>query len=294
MLWGCETHNTGTECFCCGIYIKHVCAHWFTGLTVSCFQTLWLKRLRRKFHNNRKRKESALDVVIANQQRFGKSSKEEANEHKGTQKSGSGEMFGMANYLPSAPASEDQESTKQHISWLRSTARVRREEDAPKGKKLMDLTLHDRRRRVILDGERPAAILEDYPWLGKSPSSVFDEIHRISGVNVEKCTTSFLNDYGNAILMACKGHQFHVIDGADRKDKYAASTAAFMGGLPSLEGRPEIFLRVGDPRACIDPCLHSIWGTRWQVPRLHGIPRLCWRARVGVMWRPDWSCRSLR
>ena len=68
MLWGCETHNTGTECFCCGIYIKHVCAHWFTGLAVSCFQTLWLKRLRSKFHNNRKRKESALDVVIANQQ----------------------------------------------------------------------------------------------------------------------------------------------------------------------------------------------------------------------------------
>ena len=87
---------------------------------------------------------------------------------------------------------------------------------------------------------------------------MFDEIHRISGVNVEKCTTSFLNDYGNAILMACKGHQFHVIDGADRKDKYAASIAAFMGGLPSLEGRPEIFLRVGDPRACSGPCLHSI------------------------------------
>ena len=112
MLWGCETHNTGTECFCCRIYIKHVCAHWFTGLAFSCFQTLWLKRLRSKFHNNRKREESALDVVIANQQKFGKSSKKEANEHKGNQKSGSGEMFGMANYLPSAPASEDQESTK--------------------------------------------------------------------------------------------------------------------------------------------------------------------------------------
>ena len=158
-----------------------------------------------------------MDVVIANQQKFGKSSKKEANEHKGTQKSGSGEMFGMANYLPSAPASEDQESTKQHLAQEHGARAEGR--GCAQGEKLMDLTLHDRRRRVILDGERPATILEDYPWLGKSPSSVFDEIHRISGVNVEKCTTSFLNDYGNAILMACKGHQFHVIDGADRKDK---------------------------------------------------------------------------
>ena len=162
-------------------------------------------------------------------------------------------MFGMANYLPSAPANEDQESTKQHISWLRSTARVRREEDAPKGKKLMDLTLHDRRRRVILDGERPAAILEDNPWLGKSPSSVFDEIHRISGVNVEKCTTSFLNDYGNAILMACQGHQFHVIDGADRKDKYAASTAAFMGVFHLLKEDPKFFIGSEIPGPAVAP-----------------------------------------
>ena len=66
-----------------------------------------------------------------------------------------GAMFGMVNYLPSAPESEDDESTKRHVKWLKGAIKSRKSDDGAKVSSLMDLTLYHRR-KMLIDGASTA------------------------------------------------------------------------------------------------------------------------------------------
>ena len=186
--------------------------------------------------------------------------------------------------LPQTPASEDQKSTKRHIECLKNTSWVRREVDAKEAKELLDLTLHDHRKYLVVDGE--LSILRDYPWLMKNLFVILDEIHRISNVNVEEATTEFLQQYRNSILKACKGHNFDIVQGAA---KYMLLPMRPIWEL-STWGRLKVSLWVWGPRACSGFCHHSVPGDGRTILRLDQVYCVCRQTLACVMGWFGWSC----
>ena len=86
------------------------------------FQSLWLKRLKHKFQNTRIRKEQSLDVIKMKKEKYGAPKKEKTVET-GSTSTVNAEFYGRANYThnPKKPESEDGESTKRHMEWLKKS-----------------------------------------------------------------------------------------------------------------------------------------------------------------------------
>ena len=61
------------------------------------------------------------------------------------QSSVNAELYGRANYNPKKPESEDDESTKRHLEWLKKSCTSGKQEDIVKRDRLMDLTFYHRR-----------------------------------------------------------------------------------------------------------------------------------------------------
>ena len=51
------------------------------------------------------------------------------------------EMFGIKHYLPEKPVSEDDDSQKHHVQWLKDATSSWKESDNEKVNRLMNLTL---------------------------------------------------------------------------------------------------------------------------------------------------------
>ena len=126
---------------------------------------MWLKRIRSKFYNNQKRKESSLQVVQEASAKFTPKKKlvatAQSSQAEGTQ------MYGMKNYLPEKPVSEDKESTERHIKALQETFKSRGKMDMKKVYKLMDLTFYKRREDIVAAAMSVATVLDVYPWVKK-------------------------------------------------------------------------------------------------------------------------------
>ena len=81
--------------------------------------------------------------------------------------------YGLPNYLPSKPISEDTESTSQNQKLL--LAESKKKNGSPRIiDQLMTLTFHDRRQRVVIELQSLREINEAYPTL-------FDA-HQVSNV----------------------------------------------------------------------------------------------------------------
>ena len=175
-----------------------------------------------------------------------------------------GAMFGMANYLPSAPESEDDESTQRHVKWLKGAIKSRKSDDGAKVSSLMDLTLYHRR-KMSIDGASTAELAEEYPWLLKDTNQVLLEMRRISGLNIEEEMKCFLDKYGNAILRACRDKHMlhsnknsiinHLAEMKPCKDDeaYVAACIAILGVVLLLKEDPEQMMGLQVPEPAVSP-----------------------------------------
>ena len=154
-------------------------------------QALWRKRIRQKFQNTRHRKEKSLDLVKENKMKYGTKASDETEP---SVSSVSKEMLGIKHYLPEKPASEDDDSQKHHVQWLKDSTSSRKESDNEKVNRLMNLTLHKRREMLVIGAARPAEVLKEYPWLQAGPGQVLKEMSRISEIDVEAAMLSSSRD----------------------------------------------------------------------------------------------------
>ena len=124
-------------------------------------QEYWRCKLSDKFRNSRKGRDRDVPCVIANRKRINDikvAKKEEKQMPKSTP------YFGMKNYLPSKPVSEDEASFEKHrLNLLHESKKKKwsyRTVD-----QLMALTFYDRRHKIVQEGRSLSDIHEDYPCL---------------------------------------------------------------------------------------------------------------------------------
>ncbi|XP_046542844.1 sterile alpha motif domain-containing protein 3-like [Haliotis rubra] len=121
------------------------------GLEGSSTRVLWRARIRDKFINNRRRKDSNVTCV---QQRKRKSANKVVLEEPSPSKQPK----------MSLPVGEDDHSIHRHIQWMKQEARARKP-DRSKISLLMKLTFSTRRKMVTSGGATVKEILDEYPWL---------------------------------------------------------------------------------------------------------------------------------
>lgn len=109
-----------------------------------------------KFQNSRKRHDKTLPEVKANKRQKTDST---IKIYQGPS------TWGLKNYLPDKPLSEDEASVEKHMQWLQKEYRKKDDQDITQVDLLMDLTLHHRRTLVVSQQMDVESILSDYPWL---------------------------------------------------------------------------------------------------------------------------------
>lgn len=72
--------------------------------------------------------------------------------------------WGMSNYLPKRPDSEDSESIKLHKTWFKQEYR-QVDQDFRLVDLKMGLTFPDRRKDIVQDGNSLSEIIKEYPFL---------------------------------------------------------------------------------------------------------------------------------
>lgn len=132
----------------------------------KCFllliKDLWKERLRVKFQNSRQRVDGDLPEIVAK--------KKKKMDNAGPKDLGSlSTTWGLVNYLPEKPESEDETSIQSHIMWLKKEHRKKESMDMEGVDRRMLLTLSHRRRLIIEENKSINDILIEYPWLGSLP-----------------------------------------------------------------------------------------------------------------------------
>ena len=140
------------------------------------------------------------------------------------------DMHGLPNYLPVKPRSEDNESTKRHITWLQDAYKSRSRADNNKVMKLMTLTLYQRRQEIT-NGEDIKMFLDKYPWLHIA-DQVVEEFHRISDLNVNENFDTFINENKFALISMAQivknqSELFNLLRGAE--GDYATNCMIILG-----------------------------------------------------------------
>jgi hypothetical protein len=118
---------------------------------------LWKDRIRVKFQNSRKRVDGNLPEIV---QKKKKKSKEDSEVN---HTSGSA-MWGMTNYHPEKPESEDLQSAENQMKWMQAEIRRKDVDDVGISRR-MDLTMWHRRQIIVDEKKSIKEILLMYPAL---------------------------------------------------------------------------------------------------------------------------------
>ncbi|XP_076101714.1 sterile alpha motif domain-containing protein 3-like [Mytilus galloprovincialis] len=171
------------------------------GVALQSARDLWKERLLHKFQNSRKRHDKNLPEVKANKRQKTDST---IKIYQGPS------TWGLKNYLPDKPLSEDEASVEKHMQWLQKEYRKKDDQDITQVDLLMDLTLHHRRTLVVSQQMDVESILSDYPWL-KSTDELIKEFVRLGpSMAEEDVRTIFLRNldrYAGPILKLTKGRK---------------------------------------------------------------------------------------
>ena len=131
------------------------------------FQQLWTDKIQRKFQNARKRDPDIREMLVV------KARKRKAQNHEIPKNKLVKEkttppryppMWGMKNYLPQRPSSEDDNSVAKHNKWLQLEI-FKKRPDFKEVSHLMEITLSDRRREIVKKGTSLQDIKDSFPWL---------------------------------------------------------------------------------------------------------------------------------
>ncbi|XP_076359038.1 sterile alpha motif domain-containing protein 3-like [Tachypleus tridentatus] len=154
------------------------------NLTPQGVCELWRMRLRQKFQNNRKRKDSSLSIV----QERKKKTKTATDETPFPNYISEQRLYGLKQHLCEKPVGEDETSTEKHKQWMKTRLHCRKKGDLCKVDLLMDKTLHDRRKLTIYN--TPVnELIEHYPFFVASPPQLSNEFKRLRNDAEKKCPT---------------------------------------------------------------------------------------------------------
>ncbi|XP_076315639.1 uncharacterized protein LOC143228230 [Tachypleus tridentatus] len=141
---------------------------------------LWRMRLRQKFQNNRKRKDSSLSIV----QERKKKTKTATDETPFPIHISEQRLYGLKQYLCEKPVGEDKTSTEKLKEWMKTRLHCRKKGDLCKVDFLMGKTLHDRM-KLVIDNTPVNELVEHYPFLVVPPAQLLNEFKRL-GNDAEK------------------------------------------------------------------------------------------------------------
>ncbi|KAJ8017809.1 Sterile alpha motif domain-containing protein 3 [Holothuria leucospilota] len=166
-------------------------------MSYASVKTLWKYRLQYKFSNARKREDRSIPVVKARKRKATPSTlSQPTSKHAAPQ-------WGMVNYLPQIPESEDDASIKIHKEWMQQEWGKKKSNYARVADS-MTATLSDRRRLVVTEGASLAQVKEQYPWLFDD-GELLVEFQRIDGSSsMEQLLTDGVEKYGDAIISCSK------------------------------------------------------------------------------------------
>ncbi|XP_076329201.1 uncharacterized protein LOC143235183 [Tachypleus tridentatus] len=150
-------------------------------------------RLRQKFQNNRKQKDSSLPIV----QERKKTTKTATDETPSPNHISEQRLYGLKQYLCEKPFGEDETSTEKHKEWMKTRLHCRKKGDLCKMDLLMDKTLHDCR-KLITDNTPVNELIEHYPFPVASPAQLLNEFKRL-GNDAEKGVSNFLSQYKDSV-----------------------------------------------------------------------------------------------
>ncbi|XP_071811273.1 sterile alpha motif domain-containing protein 3-like isoform X3 [Apostichopus japonicus] len=210
------------------------------NMPVGNLKMLWKHRLQYKFQNFRKR--VAFEIAAVQKKKLKVARKPKS----APESPAAPPQWGMKNYLPNRPETEDDASIDGHICWLQDEKR-KRQPDFRGVSQSMALTLADRRTWIISSPQTPslADIKSKYPWL-------FDDIQLLTEMNrIQDGEVTFFNSlraglgrYASGLIKACKGkrapHAFFMeatteMEGyrEEQKIKDTSNKAAFLA-IPGL------------------------------------------------------------
>ncbi|XP_071853739.1 uncharacterized protein [Apostichopus japonicus] len=212
----------------------------FVCLFVLVFQMLWKHRLQYKFQNKRKPRDLKIEAVQ-------KKLKAERKPHSPPPSAVDPPTYwGMKNYLPSRPASEDDLTIATHIGWLNAEKR-RKQPDYKTVSCSMTKTLADRRKWIISSKPKPTLdeIQVKYPWLFDE-DQMSEEMQRIKDdvLPLQKRLANGLDKYATALIRRGQGkrnpHRFfeEVVSAIPlfqaEKDQAEATLEAALLSIPGL------------------------------------------------------------
>ncbi|XP_071839081.1 uncharacterized protein [Apostichopus japonicus] len=202
---------------------------------------LWKHRLQYKFQNKRKRLDLKIEAV---QKKKLKAERKPRSPPPSTVDPPT--YWGMKNYLPSRPASEDDLTIATHIGWLNAEKR-RKQPDYKTVSCSMTKTLADRRKWIISSKPKPTLdeIQVKYPWLFDE-DQMSEEMQRIKDdvLPLQKRLANGLNKYATALIRRGQGkrnpHRFfeEVVSAIPlfqaEKDQAEATLEAALLSIPGL------------------------------------------------------------
>ncbi|XP_038074352.1 sterile alpha motif domain-containing protein 3-like [Patiria miniata] len=156
-------------------------------------RVLWKYRLQYKFANSRRREDSNVPVVL---HRKRKSADNQPTAVQSTKKTPP--QWGIANYQPARPSSEDDASIAAHIKWMKQET-SKRKPDCDRIKIAMSMTLADRRQQITKDGASIETIQKTYPWLFDE-EEMQNEFKRLHEEGIKELLEAGLTKYGSAII----------------------------------------------------------------------------------------------
>ena len=122
------------------------------------YQALWKNRLQYKFANARKREDQHVEMVVSRKR------KRPEERHIQPQKQGGPPQWGMINYQPERPSSEDDASIQIHVEYMK-LERSKKKPNYDRVAISMAATLADRRRLITKEMVSIPALKTSYPWL---------------------------------------------------------------------------------------------------------------------------------
>ncbi|XP_052076738.1 uncharacterized protein LOC127714725 [Mytilus californianus] len=232
-----------------------------SGIPLQSVRVYWREKLKYKWQNERKSKDKNLPEVKAKKRKVTTELKDDIPKAKKNL------TWGMSNYLPMRPDSEDLESIKLHKTWLKQEYR-KVDQDFRLVDLKMGLTFPDRRKDIVQDGNSLSEIIKEYPFL-QDRRQLLQEFARL-GPNTEKKELEDLffdglDSYREVIVKLSKGKKLHkfekeiydliAVQRSDDQRKYTSQCAAILGIALLLKEKFNQVLYFSDSEETEEPFL---------------------------------------
>ncbi|XP_047741045.1 uncharacterized protein LOC108678158 isoform X2 [Hyalella azteca] len=193
---------------------------------------IWRTRMSMKARNARQRRDSQEPCVMAMRAKKKLHLPQEENDDMPPKKIPKNvPAFGVVNYMPSKPLTEDDISIQRHRTQMINELKKK----APNPRtieELMKLTFHDRRQLIITENATVAYIAELYPAIF-NPNQILFEFERLTEINLMEKLRESMKIHGRAIhlLSQVAIPEKRDLDSAEYEDQMMSSALLLIPAL---------------------------------------------------------------